>query len=460
MNDAESVRALADTRKELANLIVQEEAYWRQRAKVFWLKDGDFNTHFFHQSALTRRKANRIHKLRNSLGEWVSSPEELSQVVTDYFRDLFSGNGSNAAYYDSISGFPPLVSDSDNLELTKDFTTEEFKEAIMSMNADKSPGPDGFNPGFFQKFWGIVGNDVVDSCRLWLNTFTFPANLCSTNVVLIPKCESPSSMKDLRPISLCNVAYKILAKVLCNKLKGTLPALVDPAQSAFVSNRAIQDNILVAFETIHAMKNKRKGKLGDVALKIDISKAYDRVDWGFLEYMLRRLGFCDKWVRWMMMYVNSVSYNFVVNENLVGPIAPSRGLRQGDPLTPYLFIICTEGLSILFRQANRRGLLHGSRVCRSAPSVSHLLFADDCLLFCRADRQQCTTLKNILQIYERASGQAINFEKSGVFFSSNVNGDLRLELSGILGVSRPLNTGRYLGLPSLIGRQKIYFPVC
>lgn len=134
---------------------------------------------------------------------------------------------------------------------------------------------------------------------------------------------------------------------------------------------------LIAFETIHAMKTKKYGRVGGVSLKIDISKAYDRVNWGFLEFMLVKFGFCSKWVKWMMLCVTSVSYNFLVNEDSVGPVIPSRGLRQGDPLSPYLFIICAEGLSMLLRRANREGLLRGSRVCHSAPSVSHLLFVDD-----------------------------------------------------------------------------------
>lgn len=203
------------------------------------------------------------------------------------------------------------------------------------------------------------------------------------------------------------------------------------------------------------MRNKRKGKKGDVALKIDISKAYDRVDWRYLNEVLIKMGFSDKCVAWMRMCVESVSYNFAVNDNIVGPIIPGRGLRQGDPLSPYLFILCAEGLSSLLRGENRRGTLHGCRVGGRAPSISHLFFADDSLLFCQATREECSTLKSTLNLYERASGQVVNYSKSGLFFSTNVSDDKRADIRRILGVSNQLNTSKYLDLPSLIGKSKV-----
>lgn len=155
-----------------------------------------------------------------------------------------------------------------------------------------------------------------------------------------------------------------------------------------------------------------------------------------------------------MLCVTTVSYSILVNDDSVGPIVPGRGLRQGDPLSPFLFILCAEDLSAAINKANRDGSLHGSKVCRFAPEISHLLFANDCILFCRASQQECVTLKSILDNYEHISGQAINYSKSGIFFSLNVKEDLRSAISGILGVYNPLNTGRYLGLPSLVGRNK------
>ena len=145
--------------------------------------------------------------------------------------------------------------------------------------------------------------------------------------------------------------------------------------------------------------------------KIDISKAYDRIRWDYLKAVMLRMGFDSKWVEWIMLCVSTVSYFVSVNGELVGPFSPGCELRQGDPLLPYLFIICAEGLSSLIKQAERRGDIHGCRICRGAPRISHLLFADDSFFFFRVDAVESSTMHTIFAKYESDSGQAINLKK-------------------------------------------------
>ncbi|GAU41436.1 hypothetical protein TSUD_98320 [Trifolium subterraneum] len=233
------------------------------------------------------------------------------------------------------------------------------------------------------------------------------------------------------------------------KLKCCLDKCVSQEQSTFVEGRSILDNALIATEVIHALKRKTQGRRGELALKIYISKAYDKVDWGFFRGVMTKMGFSDVWIRWVMMCVSSVNYSVLMNSDRVGPISPGRGLRQGDPLSPYLFILVTECLTALIHQAVGRGDLHGVRICRGAPEVSHLLFADDCFLFCRANVAEMNELMRILHTYEIASGQEVNLLKSEVFISRNLSLAAKEDLSRILGVKLVLGTGIYLGLPSM-----------
>ncbi|PNY01974.1 ribonuclease H [Trifolium pratense] len=204
----------------------------------------------------------------------------------------------------------------------------------------------------------------------------------------------------------------MISKVLVNRLKRCLDKCVSQEQSAFVEGRSILDNALIAIEVIHALKRKTKGRRGEFALKIDISKAYDKVDWGFLRGVLSSMGFCGQWVDRMMMCMSSINYSVLMNFDRVGPITPGRRLRQEDPLSPYLFILVTEGLTSLIHQVVGRGL------------VNQLLM--------------------ILHTYEQASGQKINLSKSEVFISRNMSHADKEDLSGILGVRRVLCTGRAL----------------
>jgi hypothetical protein len=195
---------------------------------------------------------------------------------------------------------------------------------------------------------------------------------------------------------------------------------VSSHQSAFVQERSILDNAMVAIEIIHYMRTKTTDKAGCVALKLDISKAYDRMSWEYLRAVLIRMGFSDKWVHWMVMCVELVDYSVLVNGEKVGHVILGRGLRQGDPISPYLFILCAKGLSSLISRAEATGDLTGIAICRGTPRVTHLLFADDCFLFFKACDRQAQTMKNILSLYEAASGQSISLPKSEIYYSWNV----------------------------------------
>ena len=272
---------------------------------------------------------------------------------------------------------------------------------------------------------------------------------------MIPKVKNPKKVSEFRPISLCNVVYKLITKVVANRLKKLLAKMIPDSQSAFLLGRLITDNILVAFETLHFLKRKTQGKLGYMALKLDMSKAYDRVEWVFLERIMRHLGIEERLIKIIMACVQSVAYAVLLNGQPVGNIKPTKGLRQGDPLSPYLFLLCAMGLQSLIHQAEMDGHIRGVAICRNGHKVSHLFFADDSVLFCRATKAECNKILEILEVYEKGSGQKINKEKTNLFFSSNTPLPLQEQIQQILGIPTIRQYKKYLGLPALVGRAKI-----
>ena len=234
------------------------------------------------------------------------------------------------------------------------------------------------------QYWDVVGADVISCVLDVLNSSVLPCELNDTYICLIPKVASPKKITEFRPISLCNVVYKTISKVLVNRLKRILREVIDESQNTFVPGRSIIDNVLVAFETMHCIDQRRKGKEALMAAKLDMSKAYDRAEWSYLEAIMRRLGFHEKWIELMMMCVSTVSYSVLINGEPKGKIVPSKGLRQGDPISPYLVLLCAEGLSAMLKKEVRDGNIKGVAVSRGVLSISHLLFADDSIIFYRA----------------------------------------------------------------------------
>ncbi|XP_024200200.1 uncharacterized protein LOC112203464 [Rosa chinensis] len=199
---------------------------------------------------------------------------------------------------------------------------------------------------------------------------------------------------------------------------------------------------------------QREGNEGFMALKLDLSKAYDRMEWSFLRKVLDRFGFAHSWIDLVMQCINTVRYSFLVRGKPRGLVIPSRGLRQGDLLSPYLFLIGAEGFSALLRQKQELGLLQGIKVCDGAPSVNHLLFADHSMLYAQASLEDCYQIQEVLETYGRASGQLVNFDKSSVVFSKNVDSAIQEEISSLLGVEVVASHDKYLGLPTYVGRKK------
>lgn len=311
--------------------MLSEELYWQQWAKSFWLQDGDSNSKDFHAYATSRRKKSQVSYLRNDSGEEIREHEEMCDIVIKYFKKIFGGEED--VQRNVMETSEVVITDIQNRSLTEELNMEELSAAIKQMHPDKSAGPDGLNPAFYQHFWGLFGNDVFQCCKQWMNELAFPLDLNYTNIVLIPKKDNVDDMKDLRPIALCNVLYKVLAKVLANRLKGILPDIITDNQSAFVPGRNITDNVLVAFELLHYMKQKKKGAEGEVALKLDVSKAYDRVDWGFLFHQMRKLGFDNKWIAWIRLCVTTVTYSISFNGSQLGPL-----IRPGDFVKEILYL--------------------------------------------------------------------------------------------------------------------------
>ena len=190
-----------------------------------------------------------------------------------------------------------------NMELIKEFSKDEILTALKQMHPTKALGPNGMSAIFFHKYWDIVGNSVTNMALNVLNSNMPIAKINKTNITLVLKKKSPTKMTEFKPINLSSVTYKIIAKVLSNKLKAVLPQIITENQSAFLFERLITDNILVAFEIIHYLNNKWEGKESFMAVKLDMSKAFDRVEWGFIEAVMEKLRLYERWISLIMQFI-------------------------------------------------------------------------------------------------------------------------------------------------------------
>ena len=280
------------------------------------------------------------------------------------------------------------IGESERGWLERRFEKDEILSVIRDMEGDKAPGPDGFSMAFFHHCWRVVERDVLAVFEEFHQHCKFEKSLNATFIALIPKKNGASNICDFRPISLMGSLYKILAKVLANRLKMVLDQLISESQNSFVGGRQILDSVLIANECVDSKLNS---KVSGVICKLDIEKAYDNVNWEALLKLLKKIGFGEKWCSWIRTCISTVQFSVLVNGSSADFFGSSRGLRQGDPLSLLLFLVMMEVFSRMVKRMEGAGLISGFKVNGRrgrGECISNLLFPDDTILFCDAEVEQ------------------------------------------------------------------------
>lgn len=431
---------------KLNRLLSKEEAYWKQKAGIKWLNEGDNNSKFFHAWVRKKCAKNNITSITNE-GVILKEPREIQTSAMDYFERILTreSTGNCDRILDNI---PQLVTQSDNDLLNRAPDIEEIKEVVFSINKESAAGPNGYSSLFYQYSWEIITLDLLDAIQDFFNGRVISTGITSTSIILIPKKAEAKEWKDFRPISLCNVINKILTKVMSSRLNKILPRIISASQSGFTPGRDIGDNILLAQELIQNIDRKTRG--GNAVLKLDMAKAYDRVDWEFLFKVMEKFGFNQDWIDKIKRSINNCGFSILINGELKGYFKSTRGLRQGDPISPSLFIILAEclsrGLYYLFYNNVDLQFRYGGRI-----PVSHLAFADDIVIFTNGQKSSLNKIMKFISHYTESSGWAINCNKSSLYTRREIHRNVIAENTGFQYLPLPMI---YLGVPLYKGHKR------
>ncbi|GJU78052.1 RNA-directed DNA polymerase, eukaryota [Tanacetum coccineum] len=417
---------------------LKENMDFSQKAKIKWGIKADENSKFFHAIVNQKRRYLSIQGIKIE-GHWIEDPLGIKDAFLTFYEQKFQK--VEVVKIVNRSPFYKTLNIDQNTYLASSVSEAEIRDAIWDCGSDKSPGPDGFTFAFYKDFWNVIKSDVMDFVHHFFNNGILPRGCNTSFITLIPKVPSPMVISDFRPISLIGAQYKIIAKVLANRLARVIDSVISHEQSAFIKQRQILDGPLMVNEVIQWCKRK-KSKL--MVFKIDFEKAFDTISWDFLLQVMHFMGFSESWIKWILGCLHSASSSILINGSPTREFNIHRGLRQGDPLSPFLFIIAMEGLHVAMEDAVTAGLYKGFKI--NTLNLSHLFFADDALFIGDWSRNNIKSLVSILECFHQVSGLKINYHKSKLF-GIGVPFDEVALLASCTGCNALESPFSYLGLP-------------
>lgn len=426
------------TAQGLAAIRRERLAHWRQRFNLKMAVEWDEDTKFFHMAANGRRRKNYIACLEHD-GDVFSTHEAKATILLDFYKDLLGSCPPTAWRFDLNVLYPHLAVSGQ--ELSSPFTMDEITAALFMMDANASPGPDGFGPSFYKAFWTELKIHVATLFSDFYSGCIDMDGLNHAHLILLPKHEGVRTACGFRPISLQNCPMKLFSKAMVNRLKLVTPNIIDNDQTGFVPGRSIAENFIYAADLLSCCHKRRKPT---VVLKLDFKKAFDSISWESLDKILACRGFNERWRTRVANILASGKTSIVLNGVPGKWVNCKRGLQQGDPISPYLFIIVADVLQRLVRQAASQGALRHP-IDPSLPCTV-LQYADDTLILLEGDTNSLTRLKSILDDFSLATGLTINFHKS-TFVPLHIDASTATAMADILGCQVSGFPQTYLGLP-------------
>ncbi|XP_073358285.1 uncharacterized protein [Aegilops tauschii subsp. strangulata] len=434
-------------KQHLLYLLDCQKAYWKKRCTVRYFKFGDGNTKFFHRVATERYRRNSIASLRLPDNSIIHDHVGKEAVLFQAFKERLGCSNQTNMKFD----LPRIIKRVEGLQaLSAPFTHEEIDKVVKEMLADRAPGPDGFSGSFIKSCWQIIKDDFYRLCSEFHAGTLDLESLNTGFITLIPKIQSPKTANDYRPITLLNCCLKILTKLLANRLQRVMLKIIHRNQYGFLKGRSIQDCVAWAYEFIHQCQASGR----EIAiLKLDFAKAFDTIEHAPMMEIMKCMGFDDRWLGWIKCLFSTAKSSVLLNGTPGRQFFCLCGVRQGDPLSPLIFVLAADLLQAAINDAYRAGDLQLPMPAREG-DYPVIQCADDTILVMPAEETQAKTIKSILQDYASSVGLRINFQKS-TLITVNTAADTTSRLAQVFGCSIGAMPFTYLGLPMGTARPTV-----